>query len=299
MKKKSKIVSLILVLVVVIGLGAYIYKTGAEANVDFATKSTASELYREETKPDKSELSFTGEVRTSDVYDVKSLVNGRVFEIYVKEGQNVKKGDKLLLIDNRDEIKAAKKDWDDSVASISKLKEISDLAAAELKRETPLFEKKEIDAETYKKSIDVVNDANAELELSLENSDRARIKYDVAVKNSILTAPSDGTVKNLYIFKRQQVSKNGKICEIADTDIRYVEITVDARIARDMYVTEAMTIRVGEDEYTGSIMDMMESVDDRNVYVVKVIIDAPNGIEEGAAAVVRFMDEAYTRVNVD
>ncbi len=295
MKKKSRIIIFIVLFAVILGMGIHIYTRIEEANVDFSGTATVSELPGNVNIRDKSELSFTGVVRWTDTYDVRSLVKGRVQEIYVKDGQKVSKGDKLFLINNRDEIKASKQAWDTAIASVSELKALSDTAVENLKADTSRFENKDIDAKTYKQSIDAVNMANAELDKKLEESEHNGIKYDVAIKNSLVTSPLDGTVGSLRISQRQAAEAGTGLCEIRDTRLFYVEIAVDESVAGLLYITEPMSVMIGETSLSGSIMDIITPSDNKDGYVVKVMIDAQVGIEEGAAAVVRFADAAYTR----
>ncbi len=295
MSRKGKIIIGILILAVTVGMGTYLYKNRDNIKQDFGIPAGVSEtgLQQEISELDKSELSFTGIVKSTQSYDLFSRVTGRLIEQYVKDGQEIKKGDKIVLIDNRDEIKTTKKAWDDAVASISEIKAVSDEAVDDLKNKKELFDKKEIDVDTYNQAVNRVMAANKDLESVLEDCDSYKIKYEVAIKNSLVTAPIDGKIKNLRLFKRQEIKDTTKLCEIENPDIKYVEFTVDSRVAFDINIDEAMTVTAGDQSYSGNIIDISESFDKKGDFVVKTILNEPEDIVDGTQVVVRFGTDTY------
>jgi len=295
MRRKGKIIIGIICLAVAVGMGAYLYKNRDNIRLDLKMPSGSTEAgaLEETAKLDKAELSFTGVVKSTQRFDLFSRVTGRLVEQYVKDGQAVKKGDKIVLIDNRDEIKTSRKAWDDAVASISEIKAVSDEAVDELKTKKELFDKKEIDVATYNQAVDRVMAANKALDKVLSDCDSCKIKYETAINNSLVTAPVDGTVKDLRLFKRQEIKDTTKLCEIENPDIKYVEFTVDSRIAFDMHIDEDMTVTAGEQSYGGHIMDIAESFDKKGDFVVKTILNDPADIVDGTQVVVRFGTNTY------
>ncbi len=291
MRRKGKIISRILILAATIGVGTFLYTNRDMINpgtIFPGAQSMETDIALDVSLPDKSEMSFTGTVQSSDTYDLLSRVSGILFEIYVKDGQEVKKGDKILMVDNREEIKASRQAWDDAVASISELNAVAGEKAEDLKSKKALFDKKEIDIATYNEAVDGINAVNRQLEQVMEDCDRFRMQYEVAAGNCLVTAPVDGKIKNLRLFKRQEIKNTTKYCEIENADIKYVEFTVDSRLAANIKTDEEMTVTVGDISYKGSIMDISESFDKRGYFVVKTIIEGSEDIADGADAVVRF-----------
>ncbi len=295
MSRKGKIIIGILILAVTVGMGTYLYKNRDNLNLDVRIPAGVSQAGRQQetSELDKSELNFTGIVKSTQSYDLFSRVTGRLVEQYVKDGQEIKRGDKIVLIDNRDEIKTTKKSWDDAVASISEIKAVSDEAVDDLKNKKELFDKKEINVDTYNQAVDRVMAANKELEKVLEDCDSYKIKYETAKKNSLVTAPIDGSIKNLRLMKRQEIKDTTKLCEIESPDIKYVEFTVDSRIAFGINIDESMTVTAGDVSYSGNIIDISESFDKKGDFVVKTIINDPEEIPDGTQVVVRFGNNTY------
>jgi len=99
-KKKSKIgwfVTLIIIGVLVF-IGFKIFGNKSSTSTKYTMSAVA-------TGNITNYLSTTGQVVVSDEYDVKSLAEGTVSNVYKKKGDNVKKGDTILKIDSSSLIK--------------------------------------------------------------------------------------------------------------------------------------------------------------------------------------------------
>jgi len=158
-----------------------------------------SEPYRAEAtrRSIESELTLTGEVAPAFQVDVKPEVGGKVKEIHAIAGQQVKRGDLLVVIDDSDlltEKASAETEIRGAELEVDKKK-------GNYERAQQLFESKLISKEVF---------ANLESDLliaknSLQKAEsRMRTVEDKLRKTRIL-APSDGTILDVYVNPGQVV----------------------------------------------------------------------------------------------
>src|SRR5271163_4953259 len=94
MKTWKKVV---IALVVVVVLGGIVVFSVTQANKGVVTVQTAKVATQEALV---SQVTASGEIKPTTYTNVTAQGFGRITEILVKEGDHIKKGDKLLLQDN-------------------------------------------------------------------------------------------------------------------------------------------------------------------------------------------------------
>lgn len=142
-------------------------------------------------------LMLSGEVSPAFQVDVKPEIGGRVAEIHVSSGQQVKQGDPLLTIDPRDllnERAGAEAEVEGARLQLEK-------SEGNFDRARQLFEKKLLSQEEFKNLEADFKIVRNELERSLR---RLQIVDDRLSKTRIL-APFDGTVLEVLVNEGQVV----------------------------------------------------------------------------------------------
>ena len=225
MKKFIKFIIFLTILGVV---GFFLYsKFNKEENVNYLT-----------VKPLKGTLTnsviATGEVWARDLVDVGAQVGGQIERLYVKVGDEVKKGDLIAQIDSVkqiNEIDKKKAQHEIYMADLNASEISVNVAEAKYKRELNLYNRKA----TSKESLE-----NAKNDLALKNAKIIQLKaqinqnnidLDTAMTNLSYTkiiAPLDGTIISTIVKEGQTINANQTTPLIAQiADLSKLEINME------------------------------------------------------------------------
>ncbi|MDG2947854.1 efflux RND transporter periplasmic adaptor subunit [Bisgaard Taxon 10/6] len=204
MKKKNLIIAILLV---VIASGAYFFMSGGENGPTFLTEDV------QRGNIEKSVVA-SGSIESSNEVDVGAQVSGKITKLYVKLGQEVKKGDMIADIDSTTQVnslntakaalasyqaqlKAKQTAYSVAQSSYNRLSKLYKLQAASLD-----------DANSAKNTLDA---AIAEIDALKESIKQAEIEVNTAETNvgyTKITSPIDGTVISTPISEGQTVNAN-------------------------------------------------------------------------------------------
>lgn len=145
-----------------------------------------------------SNLLLTGEVTPADQVDVKAEVGGKIKELAVSLGQTVKKGDLLVVIDDKDlqtEKMSAQTEIDGAELAVTKTQ-------GNYERAKALYEQKLLSKEVF-------SNLESDYEIARNTLEKAQRRLetvqDKLIKTRIL-APFDGTVLDLPVIAGQVVT---------------------------------------------------------------------------------------------
>jgi len=127
---------------------------------------------------------FTGQFEALDSVDVRARVSGYLESIDFTDGQIVKKGDLLFVI----EPKPYELALESAKAQLAQANAQLDLANAQLQRTTQLKQKDYATQETYDERVAQVHTATASRDSSIAALDQAQLNLDY----TRVTAPADG-----------------------------------------------------------------------------------------------------------
>jgi RND family efflux transporter MFP subunit len=142
-------------------------------------------------------IQVSGDVQPETQLDVKAEVGGRVKKLYIKPGDEVKAGDLLVEIDERDIMT----ERDSSVVEIEGAKLAVDNMEKNFARALELFEQKLISKEAY-------DNLDSQLAISRNTLTRAERKLqlvDDKLSKTKINAPGDGTVLTVPIVEGQVI----------------------------------------------------------------------------------------------
>ncbi len=165
---------------------------------------------------------FSGRMVAVDSADIRPEVGGRITEIRFKDGQNVKAGDVLFVIDPRPYEAAASKAEADLASAYSNAK----LAKAEADRAETLFKQQALARDTYEERINASGVAQATIKSAQAALTQARLDID----HAYVKAPISGRVgrAEITVGNLVQTATNPPLLtSIVSADGIYADFDVD------------------------------------------------------------------------
>jgi HlyD family secretion protein len=247
-KNKKKQIWIIVTVVVVI---AIIVALAIQKSKNSKATKVATEIV--ELRKIVETVSANGKIQPAKDIKISPYISGEVVELYVKEGEFVKKGDKLAKIDpeiylrsyekTEASLKTAKANQANAKARVAQTKAQFEKAKLDFERSKTLWEKKVIsdaDFETAKSNFDV---AKAEVTAADESYKSAQFQVSSAnaslkearenLNRTTIYAPNDGTVSKLSVEVGERVtgasqfSAGTEIMRIANLDVLEVNVEVN------------------------------------------------------------------------
>ncbi len=170
-----------------------------------------SELVRTSIK--KPRLCYPGTVRASDSVDLSFEISGRLMEFPVSNGQKVKKGDVLAVLDTRD-----------IVQSLNKAKAMADQARLTEQRNINVAKKHPGAVSQEQISVATANRIRAEAELKIAEKE---------LEDAVLKAPYDGLIADTYPSTYDMVNPGQKILTLQNIDMVKIEVSLPELLVID------------------------------------------------------------------
>ncbi|MGC8941868.1 MAG: efflux RND transporter periplasmic adaptor subunit [Sulfurihydrogenibium sp.] len=293
----KKIVLIILVLVVAVG-AVFVYK-----------EKNNYKTYQVQKRQFVKSVYASGYIDTADAVVVKSEVSGYVEKIFVKEGDNLKKGQPIAVISNQT-IQENIKDIDYQISSLKEKlspnsafrkeneaqieikKQVLENAKKIYERRKTLFEKGLIPKEQfeevsknlqiaendYKKQLDAYNDSVSTLEYQLKSLTAKKQSLQKELEKYVIKSPIDGKVLRKFVNEGDYINsmmQTNQIVSVGNPDKLETVLLVDEEYIPK--IKEGMEVIVKLDSYpnkvfTGKIKSI-ELQSDRNSRTVKVKAD--------------------------
>lgn len=209
----KKILLILVTAIIGIALGSQIYKYIKLKKNKFPFKTTNLQK-----KDIHQTIYASGILQIKDNIKIGSLVAGTIIDIYVEEGDKVKKGQLLTLIDN------GKGDTDIKIAQgiLHKAKSNLKYLNNHFKRQEQLYKTKQLSKDAFEKVTKDFEDAKADLQIAKADLEKKIIEYN----NTKIIAPEDGIITNVGITKGMKIT----------TDL---DATVLFEMAKDLTQMEA------------------------------------------------------------
>ena len=156
----------------------------------------------------------SGSVESVNEVDVGAQVSGKITKLYVKLGQEIKKGEMIADIDSTTQIntlntkKAALVSYQ---AQLKAKKTAYDVALSSYNRLSKLYTQKATSFDSLNTAKSTLDNAKAEMEAIEANIKQAEIEVNTAETNvgyTKITAPMDGTVISVPVSEGQTVNAN-------------------------------------------------------------------------------------------
>ena len=156
----------------------------------------------------------SGSVESVNEVDVGAQVSGKITKLYIKLGQEIKKGEMIADIDSTTQIntlntkKAALVSYQ---AQLKAKKTAYDVALSSYNRLSKLYTQKATSLDNVNTAKSTLDNAKAEVEAVEANIKQAEIEVNTAETNvgyTKITAPMDGTVISVPVSEGQTVNAN-------------------------------------------------------------------------------------------
>lgn len=156
----------------------------------------------------------SGSVESVNEVDVGAQVSGKITKLYVKLGQEIKKGEMIADIDSTTQVntlntkKAALVSYQ---AQLKAKKTAYDVALSSYNRLSKLYTQKATSLDSLNTAKSTLDNAKAEMEAIEANIKQAEIEVNTAETNvgyTKITAPMDGTVVSVPVSEGQTVNAN-------------------------------------------------------------------------------------------
>jgi HlyD family secretion protein len=255
-------------------------------------------------------VSASGRIQPQTKVDITGEVSAEILAVFVTEGQQVKRGDELLLLDTvqyNSDLSQARYSLDEITARASAAKTQYEKDKLEFERQQRLFEQKltsETDFTDAKFAFEN-SKANYDAMLAQVKTQRARVeKAEDNVSKTLIRAPMDGVVTYLNaeageIAQAQTAYTQGQtLMTIADLSVFEVEVDVDETEIAKVRLGQIADIRVDafrDTIFQGTVVEIGNSAiisgagsDDYSTdFKVKVrLADAGENIRPGMSATV-------------
>ena len=205
--KKSKI----LIILLILGVGGYFvydkFFKVKEEEVEFITKKAKKGSF-------SKKVDATGEIFATELIDVGAQVSGQIKKLYVKLGDQVKKGDMIASIDSstqQNSIDNKEAQLAIYKAQLESAKVALNIAKTQFERENALFAKNATSKQEFE-SVKNTFSANSakikELEAQIKQTNIELSTAKINLGYTKITAPRDGTVVSVQVEEGQTVNAN-------------------------------------------------------------------------------------------
>lgn len=158
---------------------------------------------------------------TSDV-TIKPQVSGQLMQVCIKEGQQVKKGDVLFIIDSRD----AQLELESAQANLFAAEASESSAKLEYESNKNLYEKGIVSKYMLDDSENDYKRAQATVAQARASADRARVNLGYCT----ITAPVAGVIGSVPVYAGDQVSPSTYLTMVSGNSTMYAEFSVNESV---------------------------------------------------------------------
>ena len=205
--KKSKI----LIILLILGVGGYFiydkfFKVKDE-KVEFITKKAKKGSF-------SKKVDATGEIFATELIDVGAQVSGQIKKLYVKLGDQVKKGDMIASIDSstqQNSIDNKEAQLAIYKAQLESAKVALNIAKTQFDRDNALFAKNATSKQEFESAKNTFSANSAkikELEAQIKQTNIELSTAKINLGYTKITAPRDGTVVSVQVEEGQTVNAN-------------------------------------------------------------------------------------------
>ena len=205
--KKSKI----LIILLILGVGGYFvydkFFNIKDEKVEFITKKAKKGSF-------SKKVDATGEIFATELVDVGAQVSGQIKKLYVKLGDQVKKGDMIASIDSstqQNSIDNKEAQLAIYKAQLESAKVALNIAKTQFDRENALFSKNATSKQEFESAKNTYSANSAkikELEAQIKQTNIELSTAKINLGYTKITAPRDGTVVSVQVEEGQTVNAN-------------------------------------------------------------------------------------------
>lgn len=237
---------------------------------------------------EKSDLAvkeeLLGEISAKEQFRLLSKISGEVLEIDKENGSEVKKGERIALLDNQKQIDAAKYSVEQAKAQAQVTRDSRDRLAT-------LKESGDISVQDFEAADAQAKAAEAQLKA-------AKLNYDTQVEFSKITAPSDGILQNSILVKGAFIPQGTQLATLMGAGAQQVLFSVTEDLVKNLSVGQSIMLEKGKESYPGTITEISSVLlPETGLFPVKAEVENTD-FPEGSKAKISLTKDSRTSVNV-
>lgn len=237
---------------------------------------------------EKSDLAvkeeLLGEISAKEQFRLLSKISGEVLEIDKENGSEVKKGERIALLDNQKQIDAAKYSLEQAKAQAQVTRDSRDRLAT-------LKESGDISVQDFEAADAQAKAAEAQLKA-------AKLNYDTQVEFSKITAPADGILQNSILVKGAFIPQGTQLATLMGAGSQQVLFSATEELVKNLSVGQSIMLEKGKESYPGTITEISSVLlPETGLFPVKAEVENTD-FPEGSKAKISLTKDSRTSVNI-
>ncbi|MDO5564670.1 MAG: efflux RND transporter periplasmic adaptor subunit [Eubacteriales bacterium] len=255
-KRKSPIVMILFILLIGIIVFFVIKRVMMKEDIEVKNVPRVKVTKMYEGNIEKK-ASVIGVIQPGSTYYVVPKVSGEITKIYVENGDNVKKDDKICEIDNSKQIEALKIQLDATTSAYNRI--------------VKLYNAGDVSKQDY--------------ESAKAQYDGAKLSYDTQVEFATVLAPGDGIIENKNMTENTMASQGTVLCYVTSLGAKDISFGVTERIISGIQIGDNVTIEKNNKEYIATIYDKSNLISQSTgLFPIKATIISENNFSSGITA---------------
>ena len=224
-----------------------------------------------------------GEISAKEQFRLLSKISGEVLEIDKENGSEVKKGERIALLDNQKQIDAAKYSLEQAKAQAQVTRDSRDRLAT-------LKESGDISVQDFEAADAQAKAAEAQVK-------EAKLNYDTQVEFSEITAPSDGILQNSILVKGAFIPQGTQLATLMGAGTQQVLFSATEELVKNLSVGQSIMLEKGKESYPGTITEISSVLlPETGLFPVKAEVENTD-FPEGSKAKISLTKDSRTSVN--
>ena len=225
-----------------------------------------------------------GEVSAKEQFRLLSKISGEVLEIDKENGSEVKKGERIALLDNQKQIDAAKYSLEQAKAQAQVTRDSRDRLAT-------LKESGDISVQDFEA-------ADAQAKAAEAQAKAAKLNYDTQVEFSEITAPSDGILQNSILVKGAFIPQGTQLATLMGAGSQQVLFSATEELVKNLSVGQSIMLEKGKESYPGTITEISSVLlPETGLFPVKAEVENTD-FPEGSKAKISLTKDSRSSVNI-
>ena len=225
-----------------------------------------------------------GQISAKEQFRLLSKISGEVLEIDKENGSEVKKGERIALLDNQKQIDAAK-------YSVEQAKAQAEAARDSRDRLASLKESGDISVQDFEA-------ADAQAKAAEAQAKAAKLNYDTQVEFSEITAPADGILQNSILVKGAFIPQGTQLATLMGAGAQQVLFSATEELVKNLSVGQSIMLEKGKESYPGTITEISSVLlPETGLFPVKAEVENTD-FPEGSKAKISLTKDSRTSVNI-
>ena len=225
-----------------------------------------------------------GEISATEQFRLLSKISGEVLEIDKENGSEVKKGERIALLDNQKQVDAAKYSLEQAKAQAQVTRDSRDRLAT-------LKESGDISVQDFEAADAQAKAAEAQVKA-------AKLNYDTQVEFSEITAPSDGILQNSILVKGAFIPQGTQLATLMGAGSQQVLFSATEELVKNLSVGQSIMLEKGKESYPGTITEISSVLlPETGLFPVKAEVENTD-FPEGSKAKISLTKDSRSSVNI-